>query len=69
MVRTIEEAMADLRHDVFRWKAQVALLEAEGQHEIVAKVQEWIEHGERLLSRWDDHEGSPRPKNVAATKE
>lgn len=62
MVKTIKEAMAELRQDVARWRAQVGLMEAEGQHEIVANIQEWIDKGEQLLDRWDDYGGSPRPK-------
>jgi len=53
MSKTLEEAMAEFRRDVARWRTEMAELKAQGQHDLVARVKGWIEESERILNRWD----------------
>ncbi len=52
MAKTMEEAMAELRRDVIRWKAEIAQLQAAGNHDIVERIKEWIAEADRILDRW-----------------
>lgn len=54
MVKTIEEAMDELRRDVARWNVEIAQLQEQGQHELVTKMKRWIEEAERVLTRGDE---------------
>jgi len=53
VVKTLEEAMAELRRDVARWHTEMAGLKAQGQHDLVDRLKGWIEEAEHILSRWD----------------
>lgn len=53
MAKTIEEAMAELRRDVTRWNAELAQLKAQGQHDLVQRINHWIKEAEDILARWD----------------
>jgi hypothetical protein len=51
--KTIEELMADLRRDVEQWKRQLAKL-GDDHADIAARIREWIDRAERVLSQFPD---------------
>lgn len=53
MAKTMKEAMTELRRDVTRWKAEIAQLKAEGDQDLIERIQNWINEADRILDRWD----------------
>lgn len=49
-MRDITEAIADLKRDIERWKAEMAGTRAAGQQELAAQIRRWIAEGEKIIT-------------------
>ena len=49
MVKTMKEAIEDLRRDVARWRAEIEKLSGDGHSELGIKLTAWIEEAERII--------------------
>ncbi len=50
MVKTIDEFIAGMRRNISRWKADIAVLEAQGAAELIPVVNSWLEAGEKIIA-------------------
>jgi hypothetical protein len=53
MAKSVSEVMDDLRQEVFRWKAELIRLRAQGVTPHIEKVEKFIVDAEAILSRWE----------------
>lgn len=57
MIQTTASFIEGLRHDIARWKSQLALIdvgaEAKNEYLQISELRAWIEAGERIIARYE----------------
>jgi hypothetical protein len=53
MANDIAGMMEQLRQDIARWKDELARLDGDSHAAVIARVEQLIADGEKVLARWD----------------